>query len=258
MINIKSHSQIEKMKRSAAILIKVFEAVRQAVEPGVTTEYLDRIAAEVIKANNAEPSFKGQPGMSRDAKPFPACICASRNSEVIHGIPSKHTILQEGDIISIDAGGVFEGFHSDAARTFPVGIISDDAARLIEVTKQSFFAGAAQAVEGNRIGDIAREVQTVAENAGYGVVRDFVGHGIGEELHEDPSVPNYVCVRRGARLQNGMAIAIEPMINVGTYEIKIDPDNKWTVYTADGKLSAHYENTVIVTSGEPMIITLEQ
>ena len=257
MIVIKSHSQIEKMKRSADILIEVLDAVEKAIEPGVTTQCLDDIAAEVIRKHSALPSFKGQPGMYRDAIPFPACLCISVNDQLIHGIPSDR-VLQEGDIVSIDGGVLLDGFHSDAARTFPVGRIAPEAQRLIDVTKESFFAGAAQAVYGNRISHISAAVQSVVESAGYGVVRDFVGHGVGRELHEEPEVPNYVSKFKGPRLEPGMVIAIEPMVNAGTYEVYVDRTNKWTVYSKDHSLTAHYENTVAITDDEPLILTLKR
>ena len=257
MIVIKSHSQIEKMKRSADILIEVLDAVEQAVRPGVTTRHLDDIAAEIIRKHSALPSFKGQPGMSPGAVPFPACLCISVNDQLIHGIPSDR-VLREGDIVSIDGGVLLDGFHSDAARTFPVGDISPEAQRLIDVTREAFFAGAAQAVYGNRVSHISAAVQQVVEKAGFSVVRDYVGHGVGRQLHEDPEVPNYVSKFKGPRLEPGMVIAIEPMVNAGTYEVYVDPSNKWTVYSRDHSLTAHYENTVVVTDDEPMILTLKR
>ncbi|MBR2901695.1 MAG: type I methionyl aminopeptidase [Clostridia bacterium] len=257
MINIKSRSQIDKMQKSADILIRVFDELEKVIEPGITTKYLDSIAAEVIRKHDALPSFKGQPGMFRDSIPFPAVLCISVNDEVIHGLPSDRVLL-EGDIVSIDGGVLLDGFHSDAARTYAVGNISPEAQRLIDVTRDSFFAGAAAAVYGNRISHISAAIQQVVESNGYSVVRDFIGHGVGRELHEEPEVPNFVSKFKGPRLEPGMAIAVEPMVNMGTYEVTVDMDNKWTVYTKDHSLSAHYENTIVITEDEPMILTLKR
>ena len=257
MINIKSRSQIDKMQKSADILIQVFEEVEKAIEPGVTTQYLDSIAAEVIRKHNGLPSLKGQPGMFRDSIPFPSVLCISVNDQVIHGIPSNR-VLREGDIVSIDGGVLLDGYHSDAARTYGVGNISKEAQRLIDVTKESFFAGAAVAVYGNRISHISASIQQVVESNGFSVVRDFVGHGIGTELHEEPEVPNYVSKFRGPRLEPGMVLAVEPMVNMGNYQVTVDMDDKWTVYTKDHSLSAHYENTIVITDDEPLILTLKR
>lgn len=257
MINIKSRSQIDKMQKSADVLIRVFDEVEKAIEPGITTKYLDSIAAEVIRKHDGLPSFKGQPGMFRDSIPFPSVLCISVNDQVIHGFPSDR-VLVEGDIVSIDGGVLLDGFHSDAARTYGIGKISDEAQRLIDVTKESFFKGAEAAVYGNRISHISAAIQQVVESNGFSVVRDFVGHGIGRQLHEEPEVPNYVSRFKGPRLEPGMAIAVEPMVNMGTYEVKVDMDDKWTIYTKDNSLSAHYENTIVITDDEPMILTLKR
>lgn len=237
------------MRAAGRLLAKVHEKVAENVRPGITTKELDEIAYNTIVEGGGRPSFLGLYG-------YPATINASVNEEVIHGIPSGRR-LKEGDIISVDIGVILDGFHSDAARTHAVGSISEEAKRLIEVTRQSFFEGLKHCVVGKRIGDISNAVQTYCENAGYGVLRNFTGHGIGRALHEDPAVPNYGSAGRGPRLAAGMAIAIEPMITQGTHENRI-LDDKWTVVTLDGKLAAHYENTVIITEGEPEVLTLTE
>lgn len=253
MINIKSKSEIEKMKDSGKILSEVLKMLEENILPGITTKELDRIASEYIIKSGASPSFLGVPNYYGGIK-FPGAICASLNGEVIHGIPDGRK-LKNGDIISIDVGVYYKGFHSDAARTFPVGDISDEAARLIDVTKQSFFEGLKFVRPNNRISDISGAIQDYAESFGYSVVREYTGHGVGRDLHEDPEIPNFRTNRRGHRLAAGMALAIEPMINQGSAAVRVAA-NKWTVYTKDGKLSAHYENTVIVTEDEPMIVTI--
>ena len=253
MITIKNKAELDIMRKAGEIVALAHEEIRKNVVPGVTTLELDRIAEEVIKKHNAIPSFKGYEGLP-GAVDFPASICASVNEEVVHGIPGAR-VLKEGDIISIDIGAYYNGYHGDAARTVPVGNISEEARRLIEVTKESFFKGMSKAVEGNRIIDISGAVEDYVKSHGYSVVRDYVGHGIGQEMHEDPSIPNYRTIFRGPRLERGMALAIEPMVNIGTYKIKI-LGNKWTVVTADGKLSAHYENTVAITDKDPLILTM--
>jgi len=252
MINIKSAKEIEYMREAGHITALILNAIEEAVKPGITTKDLDKIAEKVLKENGAIPSFKGQQGFE-GSKPFPACICASINNQVIHGIPDN-TVLKEGDIISIDTGAYKNGYHGDAARTYAVGNISEEAQKLIDVTKQSFFEGIKYAIEGNRISDISHAVQEYVEKNNFSVVREFVGHGIGSELHEEPSVPNYGKAGRGPRLVKGMTIAVEPMVNIGTYDIDI-LKNGWTVVTSDGKLSAHYENTILITDGEPEILT---
>lgn len=253
MITIKNKDELDIMKKAGEIVAIAHEKIRENVSPGVTTLELDRIAEEVIRKHNAIPSFKGYEGLP-GAIDFPASICASVNEEIVHGIPGNR-VLKDGDIISVDIGAYYNGYHGDAARTLAVGSISDDARKLIEVTKQSFFEGISKAIEGNRIIDIAGAVEDYATRHGYSVVRDYVGHGIGRDMHEDPAVPNYRTRFRGPRLQQGMTIAVEPMINIGTYKVRV-LDNKWTVVTADGKLSAHYENTIAITSGEPMVLTI--
>ena len=253
MINIKSKSEIERMKDSGKIVAEVLLKIEENISPGITTKELDRIASYYIIKNGAFPSFLGVPNYYGGIK-FPGAICASLNGEVIHGIPDGRR-LREGDIISVDVGAFYNGFHGDAARTFPVGRVSEDALKLIEVTRQSFFEGLKFVRPNNRISDISGAIQDYAESFGYSIVKEYTGHGVGRELHEDPEVPNYRTNRRGHRLAAGMAIAIEPMVNQGGADIVLAA-NKWTVYTKDGKLSAHYENTVIVTDDDPLIVTM--
>ncbi|MDD4496194.1 MAG: type I methionyl aminopeptidase [Eubacteriales bacterium] len=252
MITLKSEKEIGLMKRAGEIVALVFERLQDILAPGLTTADLDKAAEDVIRSKGAIPSFKGYPGFGGAPK-FPASICASVNDEVIHGIPDKR-VLNEGDIISVDVGAIFKGFHGDAARTFAVGEISENARKLIKVTEQSFFEGMKKAVAGNRIVDISEAVQKYVEKNGFSVVREFVGHGIGTEMHEAPQIPNYVTRERGPRLGNGMTLAIEPMVNAGGAGVRMQ-NNLWTVSTADGSLSAHYENTIAVTENEPIILT---
>jgi len=252
MIVIKSEKEIELMKEPCRIVALALQKMEEAIKPGMTTKDLDKIAETVLKQEGAKPSFKGQQGFE-GSKPYPAIICASVNNQVIHGIPDGY-VLKEGDIVSVDMGAYKNGYHGDAARTFAVGEVSEEAKKLIEVTKQSFFEGMKMAKAGNRVSDISHAVQAYAESFGFSVVRDFVGHGVGKELHEEPQVPNYGKPGRGPRLQKGMVIAVEPMINEGTFEIDI-LKNGWTVVTCDGKLSAHYENTILITDSEAEILT---
>ncbi len=235
------------MRRAGEVVAGVFELMEKEIKPGVTTAQLDKIVYGHIVQNGCTPSFKGYNG-------FPASACISVNNEVVHGIPGDRT-LKEGDIVSVDVGACYQGYHADAARTYPVGSISPEAQRLIDVTRESFFEGMKQAKAGNRIGDIASAVQQYVEAHGYSVVRDLVGHGVGAHLHESPEVPNFGHPGRGARLQTGMTIAVEPMVNMGHYDV-YTLDNDWTVVTEDNSLSAHYENTVIITDGEPEYTTL--
>ncbi len=249
MITLKTTRELEAMAKSGLIVAKALEAAEEAIKPGMTTAQLNRIVEKVIVGEGAKPSFKGYHG-------FPACCCISPNEVVVHGIPSDKVYLQEGDIVSVDAGAFFEGFHGDAARTLAVGNISEEAKRLIETTRECFFEGMKMAVDGNRIGDIGFAVQSHAEKNGYSVVRELVGHGVGRELHESPDVPNFGHAGKGVRLTKGMVIAIEPMINMGVKEVLFDRNDGWTVTTKDGKLSAHYENTVAITEDGPKILTL--
>ncbi len=247
MIKLKNKDQLQVMKIAGRITGEALYLAGQAVKEGVSTLALDKIVRSHIEKSGARPSFLGYGG-------FPASACISVNEQVIHGIPSDKVILKEGDIVKIDVGAYYKGFHGDAARTFAVGKISEEAEELIRVTRECFYKGAEQAIEGNRIGDISFAVQSMAEANGFSVVRRYVGHGVGHDLHEEPEVPNYGIAGRGARLYNGMVLAIEPMINIGVYGVKELAD-KWTVVTLDGKLSAHYENTVAITENGPMLLT---
>lgn len=254
MFTIKSQAEIDKMRKAGEVLYETLQLLKKNIAPGVTTKELDRIAYENIRKYSAIPSFKGyEPGIP-GVVPFPASICTSVNEEVVHGIPSSLNRLKDGDIISIDVGVYLNGYHADAARTYGVGKISGEAQRLITETRQSFFEGLKQMEVGKHIRDISEAIQSHAESKGFSVVRDFVGHGIGRELHELPEIPNYVTKRRGAKLESGMTIAVEPMINEGTYSVRV-LDNSWTVVTSDGSLSAHYENTVAITENGPLILT---
>ena len=252
MITIKSMSEIDLMRKAGEIVALAHEKIKEAIKPGITTLELDKIAEEVIRKNGAIPSFKGYKGFP-GAIDFPASICASVNDEVVHGIPGLR-VLKDGDIISIDIGAYYNGFHGDAARTFGVGKISSEAEKLINVTRQSFYEGIKKAVKGNRVVDISTAIQEHVEKNGFSIVREYVGHGIGREMHEAPQVPNYRTRERGPRLEPGMTIAVEPMVNAGKHYVKL-LDNKWTVVTADGSLSAHYENTIAITDGDPVILT---
>jgi methionyl aminopeptidase len=253
MFTIKSQAEIDKMRKSGEILYETLQIIKKNTVPGVTTKELDRLAEEHILKYKAIPSFKGYDVGIPGVPPFPASICASVNEEVVHGIPGLKR-LKDGDIISIDVGVCLNGYHADAARTFAVGTVASEAQRLIDVTRQSFFEGLTQMEIGKHIRDISAFVQNYAENNGFSVVRDFVGHGIGREMHEPPEIPNYVTKRRGVQLERGMVIAVEPMVNAGGYDVRV-LDNNWTVVTEDGSLSAHYENTVAITENGPLILT---
>ena len=247
-VTIKSPREIELMREAGRILAITHEELGKALRPGMSTLDIDRLGEEIIRSHGCIPSFKDYNG-------YPASICVSVNDEVVHGIPSKHRIIREGDIVSLDAGLIYEGYHSDAARTHAVGEISPEAKKLIEVTRQSFFEGIKYAKAGHHLHEISKAIGDYAESFGYGVVRDLCGHGIGTSLHEDPQIPNFSQRSRGIRLQPGMTLAIEPMINIGRPEVRwLDDD--WTVVTEDGSLSAHYENTILITEGEPEILTL--
>ena len=247
MIVLKTRREIELMREAGRISAGALKAAGEAVEPGISTEEIDRIAYHYIKSQGAEPNFLHYNG-------FPATACISVNNEVIHGIPDKKHILREGDIVSIDLGAVINGFHGDNAYTFRCGKVSEAAERLCRTTEESLYIGLKQAVAGNRLGDIGSAICEYCVGKGYGVVREYTGHGVGTHLHEDPSVPNYGKPGKGARLLPGMTIAIEPMINEGTQDVRV-LRNEWTVVTADGKLSAHYEHTVAITDGECIILT---
>lgn len=251
-VNIKSEREIQRMRVAGKIVAGALQLAGQMIEPGLTTAALNAEIEKYIAAQGAVPSFKNYPPGAKN--PFPAGACISVNDVVVHGIPDGMA-LQDGDIVSVDIGAYIGGFHGDAARTFPVGKVSEEVARLIEVTEQSFWDGIAQAKDGARLGDLSAAVQATAEAAGYGVVREMVGHGVGAQLHEAPDVPNFGRAGHGIRLLKGMTIAVEPMINMGTADIYIDDDG-WTVHTADGLPSAHYENTIVITDGAPEILTL--
>ena len=253
MINIKSKKEILLMKAAGEIVAGALEVAKENIIEGISTFALDRIVESYIIKNGALASFRGQKGF-RGAIDFPACCCMSINDEVIHGIPDNRT-LKKGDIISIDVGAYYKGFHGDAARTFQVGEVSEDAKRLIRITEESFFKGIEKIVPDCRIRDISGAIQDHVEGNGYSVVKDFTRHGIGSELHEDPAIPNYRCGFRGPRIQTGMALAIEPMVNMGEEDVEL-LENKWTVVTADGSLSAHYENTIVLTDHGVEILTL--
>ena len=249
-ITIKSPREIELMTEAGRILEIVHDEMQKSLRPGMTTLDIDRLGEEVIRSYGCIPSFLNYNG-------YPASICVSVNDEVVHGIPSSKRVLKEGDIVGLDAGVIYKGYHSDAARTHAIGEISKEAKELIRVTRESFFEGIKYAKEGNYLFEISGAIGKYAGEHGYGVVRDLCGHGIGAQLHEAPEIPNYEMNRRGVRLRKGMTLAIEPMINIGTHAVKwLDDD--WTVVTADGSLSAHYENTVLITEGEPVLLTLSK
>mgnify|MGYP001150002575 CR=1 FL=1 len=247
-VSIKSEREIELMRESCRLLAKVHQELEHAIRPGMTTMDIDVMGDKMIRDMGCVPNFKNYNG-------YPASICVSVNDEVVHGIPSRKRILQEGDIVSLDAGLIYKGYHSDAARTHAVGRISPEAENLIRVTKQSFFEGIKMAKAGNHLHDISNAIDAYVTSFGYGIVRDLVGHGIGTHLHEDPQIPNFAQRRKGIRLEAGMTLAVEPMINMGRADVEwLDDD--WTVVTEDGSLSAHYENTILITDGEPEILTL--
>lgn len=247
MIIIKTHEEIEYMRQAGKVVGDTLLKLEEIVRPGITTAKIDEIAEEFITKQGAKPSFKGYGG-------FPASICTSINEEVVHGIPTNR-VLNEGDIISIDCGAILNGYQGDAARTIPVGKVSSEIMKLIEVTKESFFKGVEKAVVGNKLTDISYAVQQHIENNKFSVVRDYVGHGIGRDMHEDPQVPNFGKPGKGPELVSGMVLAIEPMVNIGGFKVITKP-NGWTVVTVDGSLSAHYENTVAILKEGPEILTL--
>ncbi len=247
MIQVKNPIQIAAMKEAGRITGEALLAAREHVREGISTWELDSVIRHTIERAGAKPSFLGYHG-------FPGAACISINDEVIHGIPSKKRFLQEGDIVKIDVGAFYKGFHGDSARTIPVGRVSDEAKRLIEATEKSFWAGIAKAEAGNRIGDIGNAIESCILEYGYNVVKRYIGHGVGHELHEAPDVPNYGTAGRGVRLCNGMTLAIEPMVNIGKSDVK-ELNDGWTVKTADGTLSAHYENTVAITPDGVLVLT---
>ena len=249
MITIKNAHQLEAMRQACKITAAARALAGEMVRPGVTTRQIDKAVHDFIVSQGAKPSFLNYSG-------YPASACISVNATVIHGIPSGY-VLKEGDIVSVDVGAYYKGFHGDCAATFPCGAVSAQAQRLIDVTKQSFFEGLAFVKPGHRVSDISHAIQTYVESNGYSVVRAFVGHGVGAQLHEEPEVPNFGAPGHGPRLLHGMTLAIEPMVNMGTHEVRVLKD-RWTTVTADGKLSAHYENTVLITDGEPEILTVAE
>lgn len=248
MIIIKSDQEIDLMRESGKVTGFILKELENFIRPGISTDDIDKFVEDTIRKNGMIPSFKGYGG-------FPASACVSINDEVVHGIPDKKRILMDGDIVSVDVGSTYKGYVSDAARTYPVGTISDVARRLIDATRDSFFAGLEYCKVGYRLSDISHAIQVKAESEGFSVIRDFVGHGVGQNMHEDPQIPNYGKAGRGPRLAKGMVFAIEPMICEGGYDVETLLNN-WTVVTVDGKLSAHYENTVVITDGEPELLTL--
>ena len=249
MIAIKNEHELIAMRQACRITAAARALAGEMVRPGVMTKQIDKAVHDYIVSQGAKPSFLGYGG-------FPASSCISVNSTVIHGIPGDY-VLQDGDIVSIDVGAYYKGFHGDCAATFACGTISAEAKKLIDVTKQSFFEGLRFATHGHRVSDISHAIQTYVESNGFSVVRAFVGHGVGAQLHEEPEVPNFGAAGRGPRLLRGMTLAVEPMVNMGTYEVRVLKD-RWTTVTADGKLSAHYENTVLITDGEPEILTVTE
>ena len=247
MIILKTRREIEIMRKAGRLVAQSHELVRRHIKPGVTTKELDQLVEDYLRSQNAIPTFKGYSG-------FPYSICASVNEEVVHGFPSEKKLL-EGDIVSIDIGATFEGYVGDSAKTFKVGAVDDEKRRLVEATRQSFYEGIKFAKTSYRLSDVSNAIQQYAENQGFSVVRDYVGHGVGKDMHESPQIPNFGKPGKGPRLQVGMVLAIEPMINAGTYNVKV-LDNNWTVVTTDGKPSAHYEHTVAITDGEPELLTV--
>ena len=247
MISIKSSREIDLMRAAGRIVALAHQEVAKHIQPGVSTYELDQIVEQVIRTNGATPSFKGYGG-------FPASACTSVNEQVVHGIPNKKVILQDGDLISIDIGANYKGYHGDSAWTYAVGTVSSDVQQLMDVTKECLKRGLEQATAGNRVSDISHAVEAYADQFGYGVVREFVGHGVGKQLHEDPQIPNFGQPGRGPKLRAGMTLAIEPMINMGVRTVRVLDDN-WTAVTIDKKPSAHYEHTIVVTDGAPIILT---
>ena len=247
-VSIKSEREIQLMRESCKILAKVHEELGKAIKPGISTKEIDILAEKLIRSYDCISNFLNYNG-------YPASVCVSVNEEVVHGIPTKQRILKDGDIVSLDCGCIYKGYHSDAARTYAVGAVSKEVQQLMDVTKQSFFEGIKMAKAGNHLYDISNAIDDYVSQFGYGIVKDLVGHGIGTSLHEDPQIPNFRQKRKGLLLQPGMTLAIEPMINMGTWEVEF-LDDDWTVVTRDGLPSAHYENTILITDGEPEILTI--
>ena len=255
MVTIKSKKEIENMKEACRVVALMYKEIEDKIKPGMTTWEVDQIAEKMIRSLGAIPAEKGyNPGI-KGIPPYPASICISINDEVIHGVPSKNKIIKEGDIVSIDTVALKNGYNGDAARTFMIGNVSKEAKRLVEVTKQAFFEGIKYAKPGYRIGDVSHAIGEYVHSQGYSVVREFQGHGIGKQMHEDPGIPNYGKAGRGIRLEPGMTLAIEPMVIQGKPNI-LELDDGWTIITEDGSLSAHYENTILITEKEPEILTI--
>jgi methionyl aminopeptidase len=255
VVTIKSKKEIELMKEVCKVVALVYQELEEKIKPGMSTWELDQIAENKMRSLGAIPAEKGYDIGIRGIPPFPASICVSINDEVIHGIPSKQRILKEGDVVSIDTVALKNGYNGDAARTFIIGKASKDAARLVEVTKQAFFEGIKYAKAGNRIGDVCHAIGEYVHSQGYSVVREFQGHGIGKEMHEDPGIPNFGKAGRGIRLEPGMTLAIEPMVIAGKPNI-LELEDGWTIVTEDGSLAAHYENTILITEKQPEILTI--
>ena len=255
MITIKSSREIELMKEACKVAFLAHKAVEEAIKPGMTTYELDMIAEETIRKNGGIPAEKGYPSGMQGVPNYPASTCISINDEVIHGIPSKTRVIKDGDIVSVDLVALKNGFNGDMARTYLVGNVTEKAKRLVEVTKQAFFEGIKYAKKGNRIGDISHAIGEYVKSQGYSVVREFQGHGIGKEMHEDPGIPNYGKAGRGPRLEPGMTLAVEPMVIEGRPDIW-ELEDGWTITTQDGSLAAHYENTILITEKEPKILTI--
>ncbi|MEA2619403.1 MAG: methionyl aminopeptidase [Chloroflexota bacterium] len=253
MVTRKSRSEIERMRRAGRVVAEVLDRIEAELKPGVSTAHLDEIAEAHIRASGAVPSFKGYPGIN-PRRPFPASVCISIDDEIVHGIPGQRTI-RSGQIVSVDAGAIVDGWHGDGARTFYVGDPPPQVAELIDLTREAMLAGIAAAIPGNHIEDISAAVEAVAARAGLGVIRQFVGHGIGTAMHEDPQIPNFRTGRPGRKLEAGLCLAIEPMFTLGGYDTVIKPDD-WTVVTADGSLAAHFEHSIAVTDNGPEILTV--
>ena len=255
MVTIKSKQEIEKMREACRVAALAQKAVEEAIRPGISTWELDKIAENTMRENGAIPAEKGYPSGVKGVPAFPGSVCASVNDEVIHGIPSKRAILREGDIVSIDLVALKDGYNGDCARTYVVGKIDKETQRLIDITKQAFFEGIKYAKKGNRIGDLSHAIGEFVEKNGFSVVKEFQGHGIGRQMHEDPGIPNYGKAGRGIRLEPGMTLAIEPMVIAGGDGI-LELDDGWTIITEDGTNAAHYENTILITENEPEILTI--
>jgi len=255
LVTIKSKKEIEIMREACKITSIVYKQLEKAIKPGMSTMELDKLAEKIIRENGAIPAQKGYESGIRGVPKFPATLCISINDEVIHGIPSTKKIINDGDLVSIDLVVYKNGFHGDAARTFMVGNVTQSAKKLVETTKQAFYEGIKYAIPGNRIGDISHAIGEFVKQNGYSVVKEFQGHGIGRQMHEDPGIPNYGKAGKGIRLEPGMTLAIEPMVIIGNGEI-YQADDGWTILTEDGSLSAHYENTILITEKEPEILTL--